>query len=91
MIDVDRNLAEETTRAEEAELNLQNQLDDETNRAISEEEKLQANIDNKANKDELPTHVSQLENDVNYATEKYVNNKIGDIDAILDSINGEVI
>ena len=58
-------------------------------------------ISHLASKDELPSNVSELNNDAGYltehqsldglATEDYVNNVIGDINAILDAINGEEI
>lgn len=58
-------------------------------------------ISHLASKEELPTNVSELANDAGYltehqsldglATETYVNDAIGNIDAILDAINGEEI
>lgn len=48
-------------------------------------------ISHLAPKEELPTNVSELNNDAGYATEAYVNDAIGNIDAILDAINGEEI
>lgn len=58
-------------------------------------------ISHLASKDDIPSNVSELNNDAGYltehqsldglATESYVDNAIGDIDAILDAINGEVL
>lgn len=39
----------------------------------------------------IPTKVSELENDSGYATTEWVNEKIGDISTVLDTINGEVV
>ena len=40
---------------------------------------------------EVPAKTSELENDSGYCTEQAVDEKIGDINSILDSINGEVV
>lgn len=40
---------------------------------------------------EVPTDLSDFTNSPGYATSAYVDTKIGEIDSILDSINGEVI
>lgn len=78
---------------------------------------LQQQINSKANKEDIPTipniptKLSELENDSNFineeqlndkgyltnkdikglATEQYINNLVGDINRVLDQINGEVI
>ena len=58
-------------------------------------------ISHLASKDDIPSNVSELNNDAGYltehqsldglATESYVDNAIGNIDALLDAINGEEI
>lgn len=42
-------------------------------------------------KSQIPNKVSQLSNDLNFVTENSINEKIGDINTILDNINGEII
>lgn len=58
-------ISNETTRAEEAEETLSQAITAETTRAQQAESALQTS---KADKTELPTKVSELENDENYAT-----------------------
>ena len=45
----------------------------------------------KANTSDIPTKVSQLQNDSNFTTKSYVDGLVGDINSVLDAINGEVI
>lgn len=40
---------------------------------------------------DIPTKTSELTNDSGFATETYVNGIVGDINSVLDTINGEVI
>ena len=49
------------------------------------------NLSAYALKTEMPIKVSQLTNDSNYATTSYIDNLIGDVGALLDTLNGEVI
>lgn len=44
-----------------------------------------------ATKSELPTKTSQLNNDSDFTTKAYVDGIVGDIETLLDTINGEVI
>lgn len=43
------------------------------------------------NKPNIPTKTSDLNNDSDYTTKAYVDGLVGDINAVLDAINGEVI
>ena len=49
------------------------------------------NDSNFASESDIPTKTSDLTNDSGYTTKTYVDGLIGDIDTILDNINGEVI
>lgn len=55
---------------------------------------IQTTLSSKADKSEIPevpTDLSSFTNSPGFATSAYVDTKIGDIDSILDSINGEII
>lgn len=55
---------------------------------------VQTALSGKADKSEIPEvpeDLSSFTNSPGYATSAYVDTKIGEIDSILDSINGEVI
>lgn len=43
------------------------------------------------NKPNIPTKTSDLNNDSDYTTKAYVDGLVGNINAVLDAINGEVI
>ena len=43
------------------------------------------------NKPDIPTKTSEITNDSDYTTKTYVDGLVGNISAVLDAINGEVI